>query len=317
MRIGLLYEKEIKIEFIYSPIFEMLSALHVLVNPSHHLDRLDWADRILTDMDADLLKEIRILGEKTYNWLIVMDIFQTYEECEDLSILSVLDSISIKPLYEINKIFSLYNKSINEKEKADIFKVLNKFYLEYFQQELKYIEPLLVRVLKKDIETAKEDTLKYIGSIHERIEITENEIKFHKNKVYSYSLDSLKIIKIRPSTFMSPHLLIDTGENEVYLTRLIKIGDKKDLAPSDLIYLLKALGDETRLKIVREMKRSPQSTQNLAKTLKLTEACISKHLKILYEAELLYKKRHGNYIYYYLNLDSIDYIPYKIYEYFI
>lgn len=317
MRVGLLYEKEIKIEFIYSPIFEMLSSLHVLVNPSHHLDRLDWANRLLAHMDADLLTELKDLGEKTYNWLIIIDLFETYQECEELSILGFIDSISIKSLHEINKVFTSYNKAINEEEKNNIFKVLNKFYLNYFQLELKYIEPLLVRVLRKDIEFARENVFKYISSIHERIEITENEIKFHKNKIYSYDLAKLKNIRIRPSTFMSPHLLIGTGEDEVYLTRLINIGNKKDLAPSDLIYLLKALGDETRLRIVREIKKSPHSTQNLSKILGLTEACISKHLKILYESELLYKKREGNYIYYYLNLDTIDYIPYKIYEYFI
>lgn len=63
------------------------------------------------------------------------------------------------------------------------------------------------------------------------------------------------------------------------------------------------------------MKKEPATTQSLAISLKLTEAGISKHLKILSNAKLVNKIRKGNYVLYSINKDAIDFIPYKLYEY--
>jgi DNA-binding transcriptional ArsR family regulator len=85
--------------------------------------------------------------------------------------------------------------------------------------------------------------------------------------------------------------------------------------PQDLYKTMRALGDETRLKILKAIHRNQSSTQSLAVELKLTEACISKHLKILCEADILYKHRKGNYIYYLMKNMQLDRIPLDIYQY--
>jgi DNA-binding transcriptional ArsR family regulator len=78
---------------------------------------------------------------------------------------------------------------------------------------------------------------------------------------------------------------------------------------------MRALGDETRLKILKIIHNRLSSTQSLSRELGLTEACISKHLKILHDAEILYKERQGNYMYYRLNTMILDRIPMDIYQY--
>lgn len=85
--------------------------------------------------------------------------------------------------------------------------------------------------------------------------------------------------------------------------------------PLDLYKTMRALGDETRLRILRSISIKDSSTQSLAYELNLTEACISKHLKILHDAGILYKQRKGNYIYYVLNRTVLDRIPLSIYQY--
>jgi DNA-binding transcriptional ArsR family regulator len=47
---------------------------------------------------------------------------------------------------------------------------------------------------------------------------------------------------------------------------------------------MKALGDETRLKILRCIYKKINSTQAIARDLVMTEAGVSKHLKLMYEA---------------------------------
>jgi DNA-binding transcriptional ArsR family regulator len=63
------------------------------------------------------------------------------------------------------------------------------------------------------------------------------------------------------------------------------------------------------------MRKEPATTQSLAVNLKMTEAGISKHLKVLSNASLVNKIRQGNYMLYSINKDAIDFIPYKLYEY--
>jgi DNA-binding transcriptional ArsR family regulator len=128
-------------------------------------------------------------------------------------------------------------------------------------------------------------------------------------------LKNLKLIRIRISSFINPHLLIDFTKNSIQVTRMVRLEKREDIVPNDLTKLLKAISDETRLKILRQLYRGRESTSSLAASLELTEACISKHLKLLYDAELLERKREGNYIYYSLDNLMLDRIPLVIYEY--
>jgi DNA-binding transcriptional ArsR family regulator len=104
------------------------------------------------------------------------------------------------------------------------------------------------------------------------------------------------------------------GDN-LYLTSLIELEVCENQSPKDLERTLKALGDGTRLKILKEISRKGKSTQELSVELKISEAAISKALKFLYEAELVEKERQGNYIIYSASTTNIDYIVYRIYEY--
>lgn len=79
--------------------------------------------------------------------------------------------------------------------------------------------------------------------------------------------------------------------------------------------MLKALGDATRLRILSEINPIGKSTQELSSILNISEAAVSKALKLLLEAKLVNKIRRGNYIIYSLNSIEIDYLPYNIYEY--
>lgn len=79
--------------------------------------------------------------------------------------------------------------------------------------------------------------------------------------------------------------------------------------------IFKAIADETRMKIIRNLYREPMSTQKLADKLNLTEACISKHLKILFNASMVTKVRDGNYMNYHLDQMIIDSLVMYMYEY--
>ena len=66
----------------------------------------------------------------------------------------------------------------------------------------------------------------------------------------------------------------------------------------DKTLLLKALADETRMKILTLLLGHSYYVRALAQSLKLSEATISQHLKVLREAGLLVGKRHGYFMHY-------------------
>ena len=73
----------------------------------------------------------------------------------------------------------------------------------------------------------------------------------------------------------------------------------------DLVRFYKALGDETRLRLiellVRQDSARPLCVGRLASALEMSPACVSQHLRVLKDLGLVRGKRDGYYIHYYLD----------------
>ena len=61
----------------------------------------------------------------------------------------------------------------------------------------------------------------------------------------------------------------------------------------DCISALKALGDETRLRILRLLAKNRLSVNELSERLKVSEYNVSKHLRVMKEAGLLEIEKEG------------------------
>ena len=64
---------------------------------------------------------------------------------------------------------------------------------------------------------------------------------------------------------------------------------------------LKALGDPTRLQVVRALQTGPLSVTDIALLLEIEVANVSHHLRVLFHADLVTTERSGKFIYYKLN----------------
>lgn len=69
----------------------------------------------------------------------------------------------------------------------------------------------------------------------------------------------------------------------------------------EAIKILKALGDETRIEILRLISEKTMSAKGIASHLKITEAAVSQQIKILKESELIIGYKIGYHIIYDLN----------------
>lgn len=62
--------------------------------------------------------------------------------------------------------------------------------------------------------------------------------------------------------------------------------------------MLRALADPTRLTALRLVAEQPRSTQELARLVRISEAGLSKHLRVLAAAGLVTSRRSGYYVLY-------------------
>ncbi|HCJ57346.1 ArsR/SmtB family transcription factor [Lutispora sp.] len=65
-----------------------------------------------------------------------------------------------------------------------------------------------------------------------------------------------------------------------------------------ILQLFKALGDETRLKILIILSRKRICAKGVARHLNLSEAAVSQHLKILRDAGLIEGRKSGYFVHY-------------------
>ena len=69
--------------------------------------------------------------------------------------------------------------------------------------------------------------------------------------------------------------------------------------------ILKLLADETRLKLVRLLLTHNFCVRALARKLKISEAAVSQHLKVLREAGLLVGEKKGYFMHYGVNREML------------
>lgn len=74
----------------------------------------------------------------------------------------------------------------------------------------------------------------------------------------------------------------------------------------ETVQILKALADETRLKLVKLLLTHNFCVRALARKLKISEAAVSQHLKVLREAGLLVGEKKGYFMHYGVNRELLQ-----------
>jgi DNA-binding transcriptional ArsR family regulator len=112
-----------------------------------------------------------------------------------------------------------------------------------------------------------------------------------------------------PSVYVWPHVRVNCDAPwplAVLYRAPYLVNDLRRATPPELVRLLKALADPTRLRILELLAQQPRSTQELAPLVNLTEAGASKQLRLLAAAGLLKSRREGYYVVYSLEPEKLS-----------
>lgn len=321
----------------------MVASLHVLQDPEHHLGRLNWARETEALLSPALKRQLVELGKISNDWLNLYDLhdlgnFQESSVEEGIERLLAVEERQfvycllgqVMPLDHVDQ--WLQGNEVDKEQwrkqrplllkpatwRRQFAEVLFTYYQEYFSKELRRIEPWLISSVHTFQERLRKEPLEAMESIHPRFVLREQEILFYKAQTWRFSYQDISGIMVRPSTFIAPHLLMGTNEAAVTVGYAVTVpgAERYDAVPRDLLGIMNAMSDESRMKILRQVFYHPYCTQQLAEMYNLSEATVSKHLKVLSRAGLVYSQRKGNYVFYYGDRNRIQLIPVDLNQFF-
>jgi DNA-binding transcriptional ArsR family regulator len=113
-----------------------------------------------------------------------------------------------------------------------------------------------------------------------------------------------------PSGFSWPHIWYSVEAawpvGMTYHAPFVTSQARPRIPPADLVRVLRACGDDVRLRVLRWIAERPRSTQELAPLVGITESTLSKHLRQLTEAGVLEPRRDGHYVLYSLRRARLE-----------
>lgn len=207
---------------------------------------------------------------------------------------------------------------------------LLRYWEQYFKEEYHWVELALVRGIKDEARRLEEEALprflsRLSGGLISRDKRLRRPPQPDRVVIESGSgtteldLGSLTEIALFPSLFVSPQSIFELEDGRLVMSFSVEPGVylRRDtlVPPEQLSRLLKTLADETRLQILKLMMTDRQCTQGLAVELGLAEPTISRHLKLLRDAELISPVKEGNYIFYTLRLERIAELHTKLIDF--
>jgi len=302
-------------EIFFSPLAEMMMSMHVICNPDHHTHSHKWMSRVASQLDSKLLEEIRQVGTYTSEWLVPIDI-AFGDDMVELELMDSLYELNRMTYMHIQKFFERAGLKVSNQQVEFMRRVLMEYAVVFFKDELIFYRAAILHELRKvQKKWQSEGIAPSLTRIHDRFVVSEQGIVYRKQKDFLIPYNEIEKIQYTASFFAAPHLIMGTEPGIVLALQPLRLEKGTLEPPSELVNKYHVLGDSTRLKILKLLRNKPDTTQNLAKKLNISEAAVSKQLKLLSEVGFVSKKRTSFYQYYYINKEALEFMTYLLFEY--
>lgn len=183
--------------------------------------------------------------------------------------------------------------------------MLQRYWDEAFAQEWQRIEPdLAASVAEAGRLIAQRGLYSLLAVLRPEVRSDPAEGRFWLDRPHEHDVDvgpDQQLVLI-PSTYVWPHIRVNCDGpyplGLVFPASSILREARPRIPPSELVGVLRAVADDTRLRTLRLVAERPRSTQELAPLVGVTEAALSKHLRLLADAGLVDRCRQGYYVLY-------------------
>lgn len=328
--------KSPEVKVFYSPVIELVCAVHLLTDPAHHQYELKWAEEMLSVLSEDDLEALQSIKHYPAGGIEFLN--YVLETKELFSIERFIKHIEDSD--ETDFFFYLLNESI-ERDKIDKaftakierYKIQEKIkwivednILMYFFDNPKEIKNKAVAILKTIYEKGFQERLQqdkdrleegvayvngFIGK--DNIETVLEKITGKPKKIFT----GYREYYIIPSYFVSPRLIRIYSDEKLYMVfdcRLTR--DKKEALLEELSNLLKVIDDKSRMEILRILVNSKSYGKALSDIIGISTPTVSHHLEVLKQAGLIKEEKIRNIKYFYADKERLKKIIDDINKYY-
>jgi len=331
------------IAFSYSPLLEAVLSLHVLSQPKHHPLQHPWVRRARS-LPPELRREITAF-RFAYDGFVPEFLmpspaspYRTFDE--DLRELEQLDDSTLalgflRPLYDHQgerdealladpavreHVLARADPELaalifeNPRELVERFAALLTSYWEAaFEEEWQALEPRLAETVHEaGRRIAGDGVYGYLTALSPQLLIDPGRREIRRDLPHEHTVEvgPRSELVLVPSAYVWPHVRVNCDPPWppaiVYPAPFALAGGKSKLPSEDVVHVLRALADETRLRALKLIAAGERSTQELAPLIGISEAGLSKHLRLLARAGLVQARRDGYYVLYSLETERIS-----------
>jgi len=188
---------------------------------------------------------------------------------------------------------------------AAFCELIGAYFERSFVKEWDQVEPLLVECAEDAKRRIASDGLyEALPHLSARLrgDVQRGEILIESFVDGTWELTGEELFVVAPSVYAWPNLLVSLDDGgwpkaivypAPFLDRAVE-----PLPPDALHQLLRVLGDNTRLSVLRLIAENPRSTRELAPLVGISEATLSKHLRMLAETGVVSRRREGRFVLY-------------------
>jgi DNA-binding transcriptional ArsR family regulator len=224
-----------------------------------------------------------------------------------------LDKYELSELHKyISRKDTVYFLKHIEEIRLEMIGLLKEFYNSYFKEHWEASSTFYRSALineKKSFD--KQLPLNFILSLHQDLSFENDTIVMKKETQFMVKTEEISEIRILFSMFTFPHLMINIYEGIISIYENLIIPNMSTLF-DDVAVAVKALGDSTRLAIIKVLLKNDLTNKSLARLINITPASVSQHLKVLKDSDLLISNRQKNNIFYGINKEKLNMLMNKL-----
>jgi DNA-binding transcriptional ArsR family regulator len=313
-----------RVAFSYSPTLEAVLSLHVLVEPKHHPLQHGWV-RAMRKLSPALKREIDALAfaYRAYfpEFFFPSPAGELLDFGGELNALRGLDAALVQREYAIPFVGDGPLDPLRVPAAvlgdplalhARLLALLEDYWEQAFAAEWERIEPdLAASVAEAGRQIAANGIYGLLRGLFPEVRSDPAQGRFWLERDHDHEVEigPGETLVLAPSAYVWPHVRVSCDApwpyGLVFPATSIAREARPRIPPAQLVGVLRALADDTRLRALRLIAERPRSTQELAPLVGITEAALSKHLRALADAGLLERRREGYYVLYRLVEEQI------------
>ncbi len=325
-----------EIRAYYSPVIEIVCAIHILTDPAHHQFEIKWAEDLLSKLSKEERQSLEIIKRFPASGIELLNFVLDSGELEDID--KFIDHIKNADILDFY--FYILNEEIdkNKIQKAftdnkERYKIQEKIKwiieeesLMNFFDNPDHIKSSILNIFEAIsrngfnekltlVKDKMQEGIKYVNLFlgKDNIETVLEKISGRPRK----SFLGYKEYNIIPSYFVSPRFIRIYSGDKLFIVFDCRVTrDKKEALLDELSSILKVIDDKSRMEILRILVNNKSYGKALSDIIGISTPTVSHHLEILKQAGFVKEEKIRNIKYFTADKERLKMVIEDINKYF-